>query len=166
MLRHHVMSDFEPLSDLMASRRAQFMGGPFSAKDSWYMVAAEVGSWSLLGHGSWAIERRADSALVGQVGINRPAHFPEVEIGWVLLDGFEGHGYATEAALAALDWAWAELPVKTIVSYITPGNNRSVAVAERLGAEPDPKAPLPTGETRDETIVYRHAARGRVEACA
>ncbi|KIC32589.1 GNAT family N-acetyltransferase [Leisingera sp. ANG-S5] len=157
-LRHHVMSDFAPLHDVLGSDRARYMGGPFSLKDSWQTVAAEVGSWSLLGHGSWAIERADDGALVGQVGINKPAHYPEAEIGWTLCSGFEGNGYITEAAAAALLWAWSEMGASSLVSYITPGNSRSVSVAERLGGKPDLAAPLPLGETSEDTIVYRHFA--------
>ncbi|WP_372570480.1 GNAT family N-acetyltransferase [Ruegeria jejuensis] len=165
VLRPHVLADVAPLHAVLASPRARFMGGPFSAKDSWFMIAAEAGAWSLQGHGSWGIERRSDGAFLGQVGINQPAHYPELEIGWVLLDGFEGEGYVTEAARAALDWAWAALPARTIVSYITPGNDRSISVARRLGAVEDPAAALPTGEIPAETIVYRHhAARAEMRA--
>lgn len=157
-LRHHVMSDFAPLHAVLCGGRARYMGGPFSLKDSWQTIAAETGSWSLLGHGSWAIERTEDGVLVGQVGINRPAHYPEAEIGWMLCSGFEGNGYITEAASAVLDWAWSQMGVTTLVSYITPGNEKSVLVAKRLGAKQDAKAALPEGETPADTLVYRHFA--------
>ena len=58
---------------------------------------------------------------------------------------------------AALQWAW-ENGFETLVSYITPGNDRSVALAERLGATPDATAPRPDGESASETLVYRHRA--------
>ncbi|OED48608.1 GNAT family N-acetyltransferase [Rhodobacteraceae bacterium (ex Bugula neritina AB1)] len=152
------MADFAPLHAVLCSERAHYMGGPFSLKDSWQTIAAETGSWSLLGHGSWAVERTEDGALVGQVGINKPAHYPEAEIGWMLCSGFEGNGYVTEAAAAALLWAWTSMGASSLVSYVTPGNSRSAAVAERLGAKVDRAAPLPLGETPDDTIVYRHYA--------
>ena len=155
ILRPHGMADFEPLYALFGSDRARFMGGPFTPKQMWYWIAAEVGSWALLGFGSWGIERQSDGAFLGQIGINRPQHFPETEIGWVLLEPFEGQGYAREAAGAALSWAWAER-MATLVSYIDPSNARSIALAERLGAAHDATAALPKGETPDETIVYRH----------
>jgi RimJ/RimL family protein N-acetyltransferase len=153
-LRGHVMADFEPLYALLASDRARYMGGPLQRKSSWYWIAAEVGSWPLLGIGSWGVETR-EGSFAGQIGINQPAHYPEREIGWVFLAEHEGKGYAFEAAQAALDWAWQQ-GFDTLVSYITPGNERSIALAERLGATADPEAPLPEGETRAETIVYRH----------
>lgn len=149
------MSDFAPLEELFASDRATFMGGPTSGKKLWYWVAGEVGSWSLQGFGSWAIETH-DGAFVGQVGINKPRHFPEIELGYLILPAFERKGIAFEAANAARKWAFNMLNTDTFVSYIHPGNTRSIALAERLGASLDAEAPLPLGETSDETVVYRH----------
>lgn len=131
------------------------MDGPFTAKQMWYWIASEVGSWSLLDFGSWGIERREDKAFVGQVGINKPHHFPETEIGWVLLEDHEGQGYAREAATAALKWAWANGHT-TLVSYIDHNNARSIALAERLGARRDDAAALPEGDKHTDTYVYRH----------
>lgn len=154
-LRPHVMADFAPLYALFGSDRARFMDGPYSPRQMWYWIAAEVGSWALQGFGSWGIERRSDGAFLGQLGINKPHHFPEVEIGWVLRAEGEGQGYACEAATAGLEWAW-DNGHETLVSYIDRQNSRSIALAERLGAMQDPAAPLPEGDTHDDTFVYRH----------
>lgn len=159
MLRPHVLADFAPLYALFGSARARFMDGPYTPKQMWYWIASEVGSWSLQGFGSWGIERRSDGAFIGQLGINKPHHFPEVEMGWVLLEDYEGHGYAREAATAGLAWAWDQ-GHDTLVSYIDQNNTRSIALATKLGAVQDPTAPLPEGDTHDDTFVYRH--RGRV----
>ncbi len=150
------MADFPPLYALFGSHRARFMGGPFPPKDMWYWIASEVGSWSLKEFGSWGVERASDNAFVGQVGINKPDHFPETEIGWVFLEAFEGKGYAAEAAQACLDWWWGTPARGSLVSYIDPANSRSIALATRLGATHDANAALPAGETADDTVVYRH----------
>lgn len=154
-LRHHIASDLEALCDLFETDRSEFMGGPISRVHAWRWIASEVAMWDLMGHGSWGIETQ-NGQFLGQIAIMRPPHFPEREIGWTLLEGAEGKGYASEAAVAALDWAWAQ-GYETLVSYIHPDNARSIALAERLGAWHDPAAPLPTGETPDDTIVYRHS---------
>jgi RimJ/RimL family protein N-acetyltransferase len=155
-LRHHVAADFEPLIQLLGSDRARFMDGPYSRQASWSMIMCEAGSWDILGYGSWGIETK-DGVFLGQVGINKPPNFPELELGWVLLDSAEGQGFAREAAQAALNWAW-EQEHETLVSYIDRQNDRSIALAQRLGALEDPNAPLPDGETSEDTVVYRHAA--------
>src|SRR6266702_7061797 len=66
------------------------------------------------GWGFWAVEvkgaARAGSPFIGFVGLSIPsfeAHFtPCVEIGWRLAYEYWGHGYATEAAMAALSFAF------------------------------------------------------------
>jgi RimJ/RimL family protein N-acetyltransferase len=149
------MSDFAPLVELFASERSIYMGGPIDRKKLWYWVAGEVGSWSLQGFGSWGIESH-DGAFVGQVGINKPSHFPEVELGYLIMPKFEGQGIAFEAAKAARAWAFETLKLETFVSYIDPKNARSIALAQRLGGVIDPDGSLPDGETADETVIYRH----------
>ena len=166
-LRGHVLSDMEPLCALLASDRSRFMDGPYSRREAWIMIAADAGSWDILGFGGWGIETR-EGTFLGQVAIGKPPHFPEVELGWMLVEGAEGHGYATEAAMAALDWAWSERGLPTLVSYVDPGNARSRALAERLGAVVDTQAARPEGETATQTVVYRHSpdADGSPEAYA
>ncbi|WP_136441936.1 GNAT family N-acetyltransferase [Pacificoceanicola onchidii] len=154
VLRPHVMGDLEQLCDLFETDRARHMGGPIPRKAAWRWLASEVAMWDLMGHGAWGIEAK-DGTFLGQIGILRPPHFPEAEIGWTLLEQAEGKGYAAEAATAVLHWAWAN-GFETLVSYIDPENSRSIALAARLGATHDADAPLPTGETPDDTIVYRH----------
>jgi RimJ/RimL family protein N-acetyltransferase len=143
------MADFEPLYVLLESNRAQFLGGPFTRKQSWQWITAEVGSWG--------VELRETGDFVGQIGINQPHHFPELEIGWIFLAQAEGKGYARQGATAILDWVRSSLKPETLVSYIDPQNLRSIALAKRLGALPDPDALRPDGDTKEDTIVYRHA---------
>lgn len=154
-LRAHVMGDLDALCDVFESDRAQWMGGKLDRVSAWRWLASDIGMWDLLGHGAWGVETR-EGAFVGQVSLAQPPHYPERELGWTLVQEAEGKGYAQEAATAALHWAWAQ-GWDTLVSYITPGNTRSIALAERLGATEDPGAPLPEGETAEETVVYRHS---------
>jgi len=149
------MSDFAPLGELFASERSIYIGGPIDRQKLWYWVAGEVGSWSLQGFSSWGIETH-DGAFVGQVGVNKPNHFPEVELGYLIMPEFGGQGIAFEAAEAARAWAFETLKIETLVSYIDPKNACSIALGQRLGCVIDPDRSLPDGETTDETVVYRH----------
>lgn len=154
-LRGHTMADLDALCSLFETERAGFMGGPVPRKQAWRWLASEVAMWELMGHGAWGIET-LDGDFLGQVGLLKPPHFPEVELGWTVLQQAEGKGYAFEAALAAQHWAW-EQGFETLVSYIDPANKRSIALAKRLGAIFDATAALPEGETPEETVVYRHS---------
>lgn len=153
VLRPHRATDFDRLADLFASPRSRYMGGPLSRGDAWRWFAGYVGQWELLGFGSWAIELRGNGAYVGQVSLNLPAGFPEVELGWSLWEEYEGNGYAGEAALRARHFAYRTLGFDTLVSYIDSGNAGSIRLAERMGAALDADAPTPGG---DPWLVYRH----------
>jgi len=89
----------------LASPRSAGMGGPIDVRAAWGMFCHDLACWRLFGHGALMIEVTASKQCVGQVGINRGPLFPEQELGWLLYDGHEGQGYATEAALALRDWA-------------------------------------------------------------
>lgn len=154
-LRPHVLADMEAFWTFHQSPRAQYVGSPKNRTHMWYGFASEVGAWTLCGNGSWAIETR-DGRLAGQISIAQPPHFPELELGWILLDGFEGQGLAFEAAQAARDWAFQTRNVPALVSYIDHRNARSIALAKRLGAVEDPAA----ARFDDVDVVYRHQPAG------
>lgn len=126
--------DFPALREFYASPRSAFVGGPKTAEDAWRMLATELGHWHLRGFGRWAVEETESGRFVGLVGPWYPEGWPEPEIGWDLMAGFEGRGYATEAARAALSWAFDARGWETAVSLISPENVASKGVAQRLGA--------------------------------
>ena len=151
-MRH---GDFPAYAALMASPRARYMGGPYDTAAAWGLFCHDAGGWVLFGHGALMLELRAGGETVGQVGLNAGPLFPETELGWLLYDGHEGQGYATEGAARLRDWAFAELPIESLVSYTDPQNEASKAVALRLGAVPDADAP----RQDPEDCVFRHCRR-------
>jgi RimJ/RimL family protein N-acetyltransferase len=153
-LRAPNRADFEPFAAILGDpERARHMGGPFDRERAWGAFAMGVAQWALAGFGVWTVEERATGAYCGDVGLLHPPHYPELEIGWTLTASTEGRGIAHEAALAARDWAWANLAVTSLVSYVAPQNVRSIRLAERLGARPDADA-----KRQDPSdIVFRHA---------
>lgn len=151
-LRPPVQDDFEAYAVFMASDRAVHMGGPLRIARSWGMFCHDVASWTLFGHGALMIEKLADGTCIGQVGINHGPLFPERELGWLLYEGYEGAGYAKEAALALRAWALAERGLSGLVSYIDTANRRSINLAISMGAVGDIFAP----KQDPEDLVYRH----------
>lgn len=121
-------------------------------------------NWASDGVGLWALERAADQAFLGFVGLAVPgfdAHFtPAVEIGWRLAHFAWGHGYATEAAEAALAFGFEARELQEIVSFTVPANRRSRAVMERLGMTHDSADDfdhpnLPPGDPLRRHVLYR-----------
>ena len=153
LLRPYRMDDFPHLLALYGTDRATFIGGNLSPRQVWDGFMNCIGQWPVLGMGGWAVEEMASGALVGEVAVHRPVDYPEIELGWLLFDGFEGRGYAYESAFAARQWAFAELGLSSIISYIDRDNVRSIRLAERLGARLDLQAPTPNN---DPCLAYRH----------
>ncbi len=93
--------------------------------------------WAERGHAPWAVERVEDGQLLGFCGLAIPSFLPQVlpavEIGWRLRRDAWGRGYATEAAVAALEAAWHQMGMAQIIAIVHPENERSMALAERLG---------------------------------
>jgi ribosomal-protein-alanine N-acetyltransferase len=78
------------------------------------------------GYGLWAVEVSEGGELVGFTGLAIPsfeAHFtPAVETGWRLAYSTWGRGYATEAAQAALGFAFETLGLAEVVSFTSVEN--------------------------------------------
>lgn len=103
----------------------------------WWSLAMIIGHWRLRGYGHFAVMERNTGAHVGLVGPWFPKGWPEPELAWHLLKGFEGYGYATEAAERVLAWLFDELQWKTAMSLVADTNEDSIALAKRLGATPE-----------------------------
>lgn len=152
-LRPQRLEDFNTYASFLASPRARGMGGPFGEVAAWGQFCHDLASWPLFGHGALMIERRDSGACIGQVGINHGPLFPEKELGWLLYDGHEGQGFASEAAAALRDWAFTSLQLPTLVSYMAPDNLASQAVARRLGGVLDADAV----RNDPDDLVFRYA---------
>jgi RimJ/RimL family protein N-acetyltransferase len=135
ILRGLTADDFDELAAFMADPDvARYLTGePLSRADAWRGLAVALGHWQLRGYGVWAVERKSDGAFMGRVGMINPEGWPGLEIGWTLGQPYWGQGYATEAARAAMDYAFVTQPVDRLISCIDPDNVGSQAVAQRLG---------------------------------
>jgi RimJ/RimL family protein N-acetyltransferase len=116
------------------------------------------------GFGFWAVEVPGIADFIGFVGLSVPAfeaHFtPCVEIGWRLARDHWGHGYATEAARAALEFGFGEVALDEIVSFTATVNLRSRRVMERIGmtrslADDYDHPSLPEGHPLRRHVLYR-----------
>lgn len=134
------------------------------------------------GYSLWAVEvREGPTALLGRfvgfVGLwdaSFDAPFtPAVEVGYRLAPDAWRHGYATEAAVAAVDDGFVRVGLTEIVSFTAEVNLASRAVMDRIGLVRDPDGDfdhpaVPEGHPIRPHVLYRFpdlAAR-RAEASA
>jgi RimJ/RimL family protein N-acetyltransferase len=91
------------------------------------------------GWGMWAVEIPGAAPFIGTVGLKIPSaqlpFGPCVEIAWRLDRDHWGRGYATEAALAVLQYGFETVGLREVVSFTALPNRRSALVMERLGME-------------------------------
>jgi RimJ/RimL family protein N-acetyltransferase len=120
--------------------------------------------WEENGIGHFAVEH--DGRVVGRVGFHvwdadgwsvssyAAAREPVTELGWTIAQRYWGNGYATEAARALRTWAYAR-GIESLVSLIDPENERSIRVAEKLGASPTDTVEV----DGNPIVVWRHPAQ-------
>ena len=120
--------------DFYSSEHSKFVGGPRSEMGAWDAIVGRLGHWAVRGYGFWHLDVRETGQYVGRCGLLMPFGWPEPEIGWSLMPDALGHGYATEAAIAARNYAYNTLGWTTAISLIDPANTPSQGVATRLGA--------------------------------
>jgi len=154
ILREPGGQDVRALTEFYTTERSGMAGGNVSYAEAVTRAYAMLGHWVHRGYGFFTITDKIDGQAIGMAGPYYPPGRPETEIGWVLFDGAEGNGYATEAAKATISFARNTLGWRDIVHYIDVKNARSVAVAVRLGAFHDPAAQQPKPD--HPCLVYRH----------
>ncbi len=151
-LRGNQMSDFEGFAAFWASDRAAYTGGTKSRNDAWDEFTALAGQWLLRGYGFWIVESNSEKQFAGWVGFHHPERMREPELGWIMLEHYEGQGLAAEAAIAARNYGVRSFGINTPVSFITADNTRSIRLAERLGAQREDTRDFGNGPFH----VYRH----------
>ncbi|SNR65859.1 GNAT family N-acetyltransferase [Puniceibacterium sediminis] len=158
ILRTPQESDFDAAAAFNTSDRTTYVGGKITQEwDQWRGFMGSIGHWVLRGYGFFTVTLH-DGTRVGRVGVINHRMWPEPELGWHLYDGFEGCGYATEAARAARTWAHTEHGLGPLISQIHPDNHASAAVAKRLGATLEAESTL----LGDPCHIYRHPAPAQV----
>jgi RimJ/RimL family protein N-acetyltransferase len=136
LLRRLAMADLEELVALHRDPEVVRFVRTLDRAQATERLRASEQEWEERGHGMLAVLDLASGRLLGRVGLRYWPQFQETEAGWLLRREAWGHGYATEAARACLDWGLAKLPVPYITAMIHPENTRSARVAQRLGFKP------------------------------
>lgn len=116
------------------------------------------------GFGPWALVLPQSEIGIGAAGLNVAdfaSHFtPCVEVVWRLTAEHWGHGYALEAARAALYNAFVHLELKQVVAFTTVENLPSRRVMQQLGMQHDASedfdhSSLPQGHPQRRHVLYR-----------
>ena len=116
-------------------RRFLFDGAALSGVEVAETIDESIGDFAARGFGVWLIELGSAAGLIGTAGL-RPLGSSGLEIFYSLAPGAWGHGYATEAARAVVEYGLGPLGLPEVLAEVDEGNAASVAVVRRLGMTP------------------------------
>jgi 3-dehydroquinate dehydratase/shikimate dehydrogenase len=176
ILRPWEEKDLEPFAKMNADPRVmEYYPSVKSFEESADEYHRILEHFSKHGWGLWAVSLN-EIDFIGYIGLrfdNFQAHFtPAVEIGWRLAFDYWGKGYATEGALASLNYGFTTLHLNEIISFTSFLNTRSQGVMKKIGMHHNPAddfdhPKLPTEHrlqkhtlyriTRDEWVQSQHA---------
>jgi RimJ/RimL family protein N-acetyltransferase len=144
ILRSPVETDLEPFAAMSADPEVMRFLGPLMDTEAALALLDRVRTAiAEKGYSFWALERKADGAFLGLAGVQdyKPELplYPGFEVGWRLSRAAWGQGYASEAARAAVAFAFERLNAQQVSAITTTGNLQSQAVMRRIGmtARPD-----------------------------
>lgn len=144
LLRVPQASDFDAFAAMNTDEgNMRFIGGTLPRAAAWRKFLQMPGAWMLQGFAMFSIIEKSSGRWLGQLGPWQPEGWPGTEVGWALDRSAQGKGYATEAGLAAVDWAFENLGWTTVIHSIHPENIASQALARRLGASNSGPGKLP-----------------------
>ena len=135
ILRLPEASDLDGWSIMSADVETnRFIGGITSRAETWRTLCAIRGAWDIRGFSMFSVIERSTGQWVGRLGPWEPEGWPGKEVGWGVSPQFAGRGYAYEATVAAMDYAFDVLGWTDVIHTIDPENVRSIALARRLGS--------------------------------
>jgi RimJ/RimL family protein N-acetyltransferase len=135
ILRAPAAEDLEPWVEFAGDAETmRFLGGAQARSVAWRGLCTVLGAWSIRGFGMFSVIEKSSGRWIGRLGPWQPEDWPGTEVGWGLARESWGKGYATEGAVAAMDFAFDKLGWTEAIHTIEPGNVASQAVAKRLGA--------------------------------
>ncbi len=98
-----------------------------------FVQAAQRGPQDL-GWWAWLVVMRASRVLIGSAGFKGPPDADgRVDVGYSVLDAWQGQGYASETVDALVKWAFADARVGRVVGETFPHLAASIRVLEKNG---------------------------------
>lgn len=110
-----------------------------------YISEGPVAMYEQHGCGLYAVDHKEAGTTVGLCGVLRREILDDPDLGFAFLPGYRGRGYAHESAVAVMGYARSVLGMRRIVAVVSPGNDDSVKLLEKLGMQFEKELKLKDG---------------------
>ena len=108
-----------------------------------YIERGPIASYESHGYGLYLVELIESGKAIGICGLLKRDFLEHADLGFALMPGYRGNGYAFEAAQATIELARTTLNLSKIVAFTANNNMRSIKLLEKLGMKFDNLMSLP-----------------------
>lgn len=162
ILRSWDVADRLPFAEMNRNDNVmKYFPALLSTEESNAFVERIIAEFEETGFGLYAVEIKNTGEFIGYVGFHRfnfDAFFsPDWEIDWRISDRFWHNGYATEAAMACINYARQKRLCDKLYSFTAVPNIPSENVMKRIGMTPEGlflHPALPDGHWLKEHKLY------------
>lgn len=138
----------------------EHLGGVQARSEAWRGLCGMTGSHYIRGFTMFSLILKDTDQWIGRIGPWQPDSWPGTEVGWGVAREYAGQGYAYEAAVATIDYAFDVLGWDDVMHTINPKNKPSEKLAAALGSKNRGRTALPApyheievydwGQTKEE----------------
>jgi len=135
-LRHLCSDDVNAMHAYLGDAETmKYYPAPYSHEFVRQAIEKNLERYEKYGYGLFGVVLKESGDLIGDCGLvwQDLPDGTELEVGYHFHRAYWGHGYATEAARACIDYAFGNAGVDHVISLIRPENVPSRRVAERNG---------------------------------
>lgn len=139
ILRVPCADDFDAWAAFHADPQTmEHLGGVQARSEAWRGLCAMTGAHYIRGFTMFSLilKNGPDAGQwIGRIGPWQPEGWPGTEVGWGVASAYAGQGYAYEAAVATIDYAFDVLGWDDVMHCINPLNKPSEKLAIALGSK-------------------------------
>lgn len=117
-----------------------------------YIVNGPLKSYKGNGYGLWLVERKENGKSIGMCGIINREYLDNPDIGFALLPGDQGNGYALEIVKATMKYARQQLQISKMDAITIAENERSIRILEKIGLRFSKTFCFP--DSKDALLIY------------
>ncbi len=96
-------------------------------------ITNDQAHWDIYEYGNWGLVPQGASQIIGWAGLQFVSELHETEVGYLLDQPFWGQGFATEAALASIQFGFEQCQIDHIIGLVHPENPASQHVLQKCG---------------------------------